>query len=242
MELYYLPIIVSFIIERTLTDESIGAVTSWDWTFEGGDPPTSTDQHPVVNYVETGQWDVSLTVSDGTNSHTFDSPGLIQVNELPDVTLMPLDTVCLNYEPFELTGGLPEGGSYSGNGVADGYFYPDMAGVGTHEIIYSYVDENECENWAAEMIEVEICTGIDDPEKNEIFIVPNPASNLVTIFVGGNNHRVNFSIIDVEGRQVMNAAFTGNKNNLDISAFKRGLYMIRFEIEGKLFIRKLVVI
>lgn len=34
----------------TFTDESTNNPTSWLWTFEGGNPPTSTDPNPVVTY------------------------------------------------------------------------------------------------------------------------------------------------------------------------------------------------
>ncbi len=49
-------------------------------------------------------------------------------------------TVCPSDAPFELTGAFPEGGEYSGNGVIDGYFYPQTAGKGLHTIMYEYTD------------------------------------------------------------------------------------------------------
>lgn len=51
-------------------DLSCGSITSWEWTFEGGTPETSTEQNPVVLYSEPGEWDVTLTVSDGENEDT----------------------------------------------------------------------------------------------------------------------------------------------------------------------------
>jgi PKD repeat protein len=47
------------------TDASLGAVTNWYWTFEGGDPATSTLQNPTVTYNATGIFDVELVVYDG---------------------------------------------------------------------------------------------------------------------------------------------------------------------------------
>ncbi len=51
-------------------DMSTGNVTSWDWTFEGGDPASSTEQNPVVTYNSAGSYAVTLTVSDGTATET----------------------------------------------------------------------------------------------------------------------------------------------------------------------------
>ncbi len=56
----------------TFTDMSVGGTpTSWSWTFEGGEPATSTEQNPVVTYNTVGTYDVTLTVSDGTNTDTY---------------------------------------------------------------------------------------------------------------------------------------------------------------------------
>jgi PKD repeat protein len=44
------------------TDASMGA-DSWSWTFEGGNPSTSTDQNPVVTYPNPGIFDVTLEVT-----------------------------------------------------------------------------------------------------------------------------------------------------------------------------------
>lgn len=56
--------------EVQFNDLSTGTPVSWEWTFEGGDPTTSTDQNPLVTYSTAGEYDVSLTVSDGVNSST----------------------------------------------------------------------------------------------------------------------------------------------------------------------------
>ncbi|HZG01621.1 MAG TPA: M64 family metallopeptidase [Chitinophagales bacterium] len=52
-------------------------------------------------------------------------------------TLAALAPVCSNASSFSLTGGLPIGGVYSGNGVSGGVFNPAAAGAGTHTITYT---------------------------------------------------------------------------------------------------------
>ena len=51
-------------------DTSTGNVTSWNWTFEGGEPATSMEQNPVVTYNHAGSYAVTLTVGDGTTTDT----------------------------------------------------------------------------------------------------------------------------------------------------------------------------
>ena len=76
------------------------------------------------------------------------------VFELPEVMLTEFQGVCQDEPVFALTGGMPEGGIYSGPGVEDGMFDPAAAGVGTHEIFYVYTDSNNCSNIASEVITV----------------------------------------------------------------------------------------
>ena len=61
-------------------DTSTGNVSSWNWTFEGGEPATSTDQHPVVTYNRAGSYTVTLTVSDGTSSATKSRTAYVNVH------------------------------------------------------------------------------------------------------------------------------------------------------------------
>ncbi len=230
-------------------DQSPVNTISWDWIFEGGTPGTSSLQNPVIEYLTSGIYDVSLTVSNGTETNTlvlenyitvsavpetlpaptgpttvcansgytsYNTTGLTGITTydwllepsdagnvsgtgltvtviwtngflgeatlkvagenncgtgaysnpinitryLPEVTLEPFDWVCVGWPAFELTGGMPAGGEYSGPGVENGWFNPASAGVGTHVITYTYSDPNSCENFDTETILVDPCTGV----------------------------------------------------------------------------------
>ena len=60
-------------------DNSTGNITSWNWTFEGGNPSSSTEQNPVVTYDKTGSYTVSLTVGDGTTTSTVTREAYVNV-------------------------------------------------------------------------------------------------------------------------------------------------------------------
>jgi uncharacterized protein (TIGR02145 family) len=49
-----------------------------------------------------------------------------------------------NAQPFKLKGGIPLGGTYSGAGVTNGIFYPAIAGIGDHQINYTYTNAALC--------------------------------------------------------------------------------------------------
>ncbi len=89
-----------------------------------------------------GTYTITYTYTDG-NSCTNSTTQEITVNALPVVTLSEPGSMCISANPIALTG-LPEGGSYSGVGVAGNMFYPSVAGAGTFTITYTYTDENAC--------------------------------------------------------------------------------------------------
>lgn len=64
-------------------DESMGLITSWLWTFEGGTPATSTEENPTVTYNTPGVYDVQLYVDDGTTNSTMLIEDYIEVITAP---------------------------------------------------------------------------------------------------------------------------------------------------------------
>ncbi|MBL7766794.1 MAG: PKD domain-containing protein [Chitinophagaceae bacterium] len=64
----------------TFSDLSTGNVVSRTWSFPGGTPSSSTATNPVVTYAANGIYNVTLTVSDGTNSKTLTQNNFINTN------------------------------------------------------------------------------------------------------------------------------------------------------------------
>jgi hypothetical protein len=61
------------------TDLSSGPATSWEWDFENDGEVDATIQHPDHTYNESGQYSVSLTITDGTASNTMVKENYITV-------------------------------------------------------------------------------------------------------------------------------------------------------------------
>jgi len=124
--------------------------TSYTWIPTTGlsssnTPVVSASPNATITYTVTG-------VTSGCNGSTT---VMVTVNPLPVVTFAPLNQVCLNDTPFTLTQGSPAGGSYTGNGITNtNTFNPSIAGVGTHQITYTYTDNNNCVNTATQSITV----------------------------------------------------------------------------------------
>ncbi|NLM93714.1 MAG: T9SS type A sorting domain-containing protein, partial [Bacteroidales bacterium] len=96
----------------------------------------------------TGAHQILFTFTDAAGA-VYTCEFTITVNALPEVSLEAFEAVCADAEPFMLTGGMPQGGSYSGNAVTGGIFDPAAAGTGIHTITYTYTDANGCTNSAS---------------------------------------------------------------------------------------------
>ena len=68
----------------TFTDNSNAGsdpITSWNWTFTGGNPSSFNGQNPpAITYSAEGQYEVSLTVGDGTDTDTETKTAYIKVS------------------------------------------------------------------------------------------------------------------------------------------------------------------
>ena len=77
----------------------------------------------------------------------------IWVDTLPGVAITLPNNWCLNAEPFRLATGMPSGGNYAVNSIADTMFKSLVAGVDT--VTYTYTDSNNCTNTAMATILVD---------------------------------------------------------------------------------------
>jgi PKD repeat protein len=70
----------------TFTDLTTENPTSWDWTFAGGTPGSSTAQNPTVTYNTAGTFTVTLTATNIVGSDTETKVNYITVSEKPYCT------------------------------------------------------------------------------------------------------------------------------------------------------------
>jgi PKD repeat protein len=162
-----------------LSNPGSSQIVGWYWDF--GDGNFSFNQYPAHIYSQPDAYLVVLTIYNVYGCADVFSQ-IITIYDLPVVTLNPFDPVCLTWPPFELSGGQPEGGAYSGNGVINNWFYPENAGLGSHIITYSYEDNNGCENSDIGAIYVDPCTGITENNlQPDVQVYPNPNTGSFTL-------------------------------------------------------------
>jgi hypothetical protein len=185
-------------------------------------------------------------VTNNTGCTTFDSVD-VTINPLPVIMFPVIEPLCLQGELTALVA-TPVGGTFTGGPeVTAGVFDPEIAGVGSHPVLYSYTDANSCTNTFIQMINVEDCTGIEENESiAEVNIYPNPTSGMFNISVTNANFtELNISIVNIQGKGVYNYTEKNipvdyNKQ-IDLEGLAKGIYYIRLNTKDNFKVRKLII-
>ncbi|MEZ4982630.1 MAG: PKD domain-containing protein [Saprospiraceae bacterium] len=64
-------------------NQSSANATSYQWSFPGGNPSSSTEENPVVVYDNPGTYDVSLTATNTVGDNTYSQSSFITVGSAP---------------------------------------------------------------------------------------------------------------------------------------------------------------
>lgn len=227
-----------------------GDVATYDWTLslpEAGSISGNDGTNITVIWEPDFLGTVDLQVA-GINYcgiGVYSNP-LTITRYLPDVSVMLPAYVALPEPPFELTGGTPDGGEYSGPGVTNGWFDPATAGMGPHTITYTYTDLNMCTNSATDVITVTEFIGIiENLQDNEVRLFPNPGNGNFVLQVNVKTEN-NF---DVKIYNTINEIVFSEENiplgigiekkfNLDLS---EGVYFVKISGNKSEFVKKIVV-
>ncbi len=98
-------------------DHTVGIVDGWKWTFEGGDPASSSEQNPIVVFTAPGKYKVSLESSNQSNSSSIEKVDYVLVIPEKDLVFyLPFDGDSNDVGPNDLT--------------------PDIISKGASEIIF----------------------------------------------------------------------------------------------------------
>ncbi|MBM3186192.1 MAG: T9SS type A sorting domain-containing protein, partial [Bacteroidetes bacterium] len=124
---------------------------------------------------------------------------------------------------FNVTPGVPSGGSYSGPGIIGTSFHPGLAGVGTHAIVYSVLNSNGCYSTDTSFINVIDNIGIEENYLNGIMIYPNPTNDFINI---SNPMAISVELISNEGKSLIIRELQPFAK-IDFSDFANGLYYLK---------------
>jgi hypothetical protein len=210
-----------------------GAVYAWS--------TSATTQ--TINVTSTGMYIVTVNNNGCIKSDT----AIVTINAVPFVGFPAIAPICLQGGAINLMA-TPLGGIFSGDSaVSTGMFYPVIAGLGSHPVVYTITDVNGCSNSTSQTINVADCTGIDELEElSNVNVYPNPTSGIFTIsLVNANFGQLNITITDIQGKEVFNFS---DKNiagdytkEVSLEDLAKGIYYIRINSAEDIKIQKLIV-
>jgi uncharacterized protein (TIGR02145 family) len=139
----------------TASSTNGGTNPTYQWKVNGANVGTN---QPTYSYVPSNGDSVRCVLTSSeqcpSGNPASSNPVIMGVKDAPVVIFTPcFDTITTTTaKPIKLKGGIPLGGTYTGPGVSNGYFYPGIAGSGTKTITYTYVNSALCSASAQSLI------------------------------------------------------------------------------------------
>jgi subtilisin family serine protease len=200
----------------TLTGSGTASTYSWSNNIQN-----NTSFIPELSgfYYLTG---IDLNGCSNMDSTFLDFYTLMPVDYTEGVTEIGLDELAFNVSP-----GIPGGGTYSGTGIIGTSFHPGLAGEGTHAIIYSVQNTNGCFSTDTSYITVFNSGSLVDQNQSYV-LYPNPTQSNLTIVSAldlKNGH-----IYSTEGKQIVSVDLSVDRT-LDVQMLQPGVYYLVLESE-----------
>jgi glucose/arabinose dehydrogenase len=216
---------------------------SYQWLANGEEIANATSHVFTPFTADSISYTVVVTNAEGCSS--VSSP-VLDATLLQAPTILGLDSAYCLFESDSLIADFP-GGIFSGPGVIENVFYPDLAGVGTHTISYTYTNSYQCELTTSAEVEVEVCAGVAvEPRENRWVIYPNPSAGIFSVHPQkAVNEATRITVRNFTGQEVFSRLYPAmvfSENVvLNLTSLPNGIYSIHFS-GGELTARQTVVI
>lgn len=228
------------------TDQSAGDPTSWNWSFPGGTPSSSTSQNPLVLYSAAGTYDVTLEVGNAFGSSVQNFPAYITVQAAPTAgfthtaleTVVNFTSTSQNATSFSWNFGDNSAGSIEENPTHT------YAAPGTYTVSLSA--SNSCGTTIFEQT-ITLTTGTGEAAWVEGFrLFPNPNTGVFTVEMSGlPQQEVEFVLFNTLGQQIKRDVADFGAGSLlrtfDYGQLATGMYTLRVQANGQAMYVKVTV-
>jgi PKD repeat protein len=235
------------------TDASSGNPTEWLWTFEGGDPASSTlPEPPAVTYNTAGQYDVTLEVTNPAGSNTMTMTNFVDVGYGPESEFSANQTMILEGEGVTFTdlssnnptswawhfdGGTPES-STDQNPTEIIYNTPGIYSVS----LTTLNDYGEDILLQMDYIHVGGLGIGEETELKSFSVYPNPSNGNIFIESNGKTFAQEVLIRNVSGQVVYSQkADQSIVQNLDLSSLNAGMYFVEIKTADAVYLEKVIL-
>lgn len=222
---------------------------SYQWSFPGGNPSSSTLANPVVTYPDEGTFDVTLIANSTNASDTIVYKNYVGIKATKSIITSDKDTTYLSNDPNGTIKfvSASTGADYyawdSGNGSTSrsssvNFQYKT---AGTYTATLTTINDYGCSDVSTKKIVVmqKPLTGIAALSNDlNIRIYPNPVSNAIYLNKEADKKTDRFTILNMNGQKIMEGS---NINKIDVAELNEGVYLLHVEDEGKHMSQKIVI-
>lgn len=245
----------------TYTNTSENA-TSIAWTFEGGNPASSTENTVTVTYTTAGNYTTTLTAYGANNEENTKTVGVNVSEPQPQNEVVANFTtdpeandgvitiwiIGIDYPSIIFTntstnahhiawtfeGGSPA--SSTENNVTVTYNNPSTLFTAT---LTAYnEDETQSDTKSVSIIVNIVIDNVEETTTSEISVYPNPTSSVINIAA---ENMQNITIMDMTGRVVMNKDVNSNFETISTEGFAQANYMVRIATNDGVVVKNIVV-
>ena len=86
-----------------------------------------------------------------------------------------------------------------------------------------------------------IMVGIADNNELTVTLFPNPTKRMLHLSIANNIPQVNFTLVDINGKIVMEKVITNNKEVIDLKGNPKGIYFVNLTVNNKNYTKKIVL-
>ncbi|MBK8845677.1 MAG: T9SS type A sorting domain-containing protein [Bacteroidetes bacterium] len=201
-------------------DQSQFNPSSWQWTFTGASPSSSTDQNPTnICYNNYGSFNVSLIACNAAGCDTVTFPNFIVDFQLPAAPVITLTGNVLSCTPAF---------SYQWYIVGDTNVYSTAQSFtptvnGNYYVLIT--DSNGCQNPSNVIgFYLDVSTVVS---ANGFVISPNPFNDFINVqYLNGLNGQLNYVVYDITSRVVKQGIVSEQNNLINLQKLSRGVYTL----------------
>jgi minor extracellular serine protease Vpr len=209
-------------------DQSANSPTSWQWSFPGGTPSSSTAQNPpFICYNNPGDYLVALTVSNAGGSDAITTNAYITVVNDPQTPIISVDGNVL-------TSSANTGNQWYLNGVAiNGAM--GQTHLATQSGNYSVIVTNAtgCST-ASTGVNLTVTDLEEVIREMEGLLYPNPSSGVVMVQSADRIKLI--EVFDLSGKLLLSTT----DQQFDLSPFAEGVYVVRLHGDSAVINQKLI--
>lgn len=234
-----LPLTVNF------KDNSLGGANSWNWSFPGGDPVSSTEQNPTVIYNTAGTFLVQLIAGNNFGKDTVTTQMYIHVKGVPNAQFNYTSQGNLVKFNNTSTGGTTYLWNF-GDGMTSNLENPNHSYAAGGKYTVTLTVTNECGSFTFTQT-VDVKVGVNEIGFLEsMSIYPNPNTGVFNIKINSKQKAIiELKVIDLIGRVIsisnleLNEGF--NSKEIAVENASSGQYFVILRSETHVAVEKIII-